>query len=157
MNPPCNHFGEMTPQLGKCPCPPTCVCQKEGGSFAICRVFVPARQVALADIEGKISDYERAGAAIGKMLNEKQAAYGDSFGKAGGIVKILYPDGIPPSKLDDALTMIRVIDKMFRIATDRDALGEDPWKDIAGYSILSVVRRERAKALAAGPVIDSRP
>ena len=29
--------------------------------------------------------------------------------------------------------------------TDRDALGESPWRDINGYSLLAVVRAEQMK------------
>lgn len=88
------------------------------------------------------SVYEKAALEIGKLVTTKQAAYGDSFGKAGEIMRVLYPEGIPLDKLDDALTIVRVIDKLFRIATDRDALGESPWKDINGYSLLALVRLE---------------
>ncbi len=77
---------------------------------------------------------------IAKLVNEKQAAYGDSFGKSGQIVRILYPEGIPPEKIDDALTVVRVIDKLFRIATQKDAFGESPWRDIMGYALLAVAR-----------------
>lgn len=86
--------------------------------------------------------YRDLGAAIGELVEKKQAAYGDSFGKSGELVRILYPDGIPLEKLDDGLTVIRVIDKLFRIATDRDALGESPWRDIAGYALLATKRAE---------------
>lgn len=89
--------------------------------------------------------YAEIGRSIGELVETKQVAYGDSFGKSGQIVRILYPDGIPLEKLDDALTVVRVIDKLFRIATDRDALGESPWKDIAGYAILSLRRMENSK------------
>lgn len=92
--------------------------------------------------------YREIGEGIGLTVEKKQAAYGDSFGKSGQVMRILYPDGIPPGKLDDALTVVRVLDKLFRIATDRDALGESPWRDIAGYALLSVSRLE-----AATPVI----
>lgn len=81
-------------------------------------------------------------AEIGRLVVQKQQAYGDSFGQAGQVMRILYPEGIVVDKLDDALAVIRVIDKLFRIATDRDALGEDPWKDVAGYGLLGSVRRE---------------
>lgn len=75
------------------------------------------------------------------LVVKKQAAYGDSFGKSGEVMRLLYPAGIPPEKLDDALTVVRVLDKLFRIATDRDALGESPWCDVLGYSLLAVVRQ----------------
>lgn len=84
--------------------------------------------------------YEELGAQIGKLVHEKQMAYGDSFGKSEGVMKILYPDGIKPSQYVDALAVIRIVDKLFRIATDRDAFGESPWKDIAGYGLLSTMK-----------------
>ena len=34
------------------------------------------------------------------------------------------------------LAVTRVVDKLFRIANRRDAFGENPWQDIAGYGIL---------------------
>ncbi len=87
-------------------------------------------------------DYELLGKEIGRLVNTKQAAYGDSFGKCGDVMRILYPEGIPPEKLGDALAVVRVLDKLFRIATDRDALGETPWRDVAGYALLSAARVE---------------
>jgi hypothetical protein len=80
--------------------------------------------------------HEKEGTEIGKLVDKKNATYGDSFRKSGDILRILYPGGIEPSQYDDMLAIIRIIDKMFRIATDRDALGESPWIDIAGYGIL---------------------
>lgn len=87
--------------------------------------------------------YEQIGAGIGALVTEKQAAYGDSFGKSGDVMRLLYPEGISPEKLDDALTVVRVVDKLFRIATARDAFGESPWRDVAGYALLSVKRQEK--------------
>ncbi len=80
--------------------------------------------------------YKELGMRIGALVEEKQKAYGDSFGKAGPIMEILYPDGIRLDKLKDALVVVRIIDKLSRIATDKDALGESPFMDIAGYGLL---------------------
>lgn len=87
-------------------------------------------------------DYETIGREIGQLVTEKQKAYGDSFGKSGEILKILYPDGIRPEQYDDVLTITRIIDKLFRIATEKDALGENPYRDIGGYSLLAIGRDE---------------
>lgn len=84
--------------------------------------------------------YARTGRELGQLVAEKQQAYGDSFGKSGEVLRLLYPDGIKPDQLDDALTVVRVVDKLFRIATRKDAFGETPWRDIGGYALLSVVR-----------------
>lgn len=82
---------------------------------------------------------------VANMVTMKQAAYGDSFGRSGEVLAILYPNGIPIEAYGDALAIVRVLDKLFRIATDRDALGESPWRDIAGYSLLAVRRIEQDK------------
>ena len=92
-----------------------------------------------------MTDYEKLGAEIGRLVNEKQVAYGDSFGKSGEVMRILYPAGIPPEKVDDALAVVRVVDKLFRIASQKDAFGESPWRDIAGYGLLGAARSEVAK------------
>ncbi len=96
-----------------------------------------------------LPNYEALGSEIGKLVAEKQAAYGDSFGKAGGVMRILYPDGVSLDQLEDALVVVRIIDKLFRVATDRDALGESPFRDIGGYALLAVARMERSRGDAA--------
>ena len=90
-----------------------------------------------------MTDYVRIATEIGKLVTEKQAAYGDSVGNTEEILAILYPDGVPISAYADLLLMVRVLDKLSRIATDKDALGESPWGDVAGYGVLGVTRGER--------------
>ncbi len=80
--------------------------------------------------------YEETGRAIGAMVDIKNIAYGDSFKQADKILMLLFPDGVAPDKYQDILFIARVIDKLFRIATDKTAFGENPAQDIAGYSIL---------------------
>lgn len=82
--------------------------------------------------------YEDTGRVVGKMVDEKQLAYGDSFHRACEVISILYPDGVQPNQYADMLSMIRVIDKLFRIANQKDYSGESPWKDIAGYGLLGM-------------------
>jgi hypothetical protein len=83
--------------------------------------------------------YSAVAAEIGDLVFEKNKAYGDSFKRSCLCVDQMYPYGIPPSQYPHALYIIRVLDKLFRIATDKDAFGENPKRDIAGYSILGVV------------------
>jgi hypothetical protein len=90
----------------------------------------------MAEIIATCSKYEFIGSEIGRLVDEKQAAYGDSFGKSGGVLRILYPDGITPDQYDDALAVVRVVDKLFRIANQKDYGGESPWRDICGYGML---------------------
>ena len=85
-------------------------------------------------------DFDVMGREIGELVCTKNKAYGDSFAKTDRFLELLYPDGIPVEKFSDALALVRVFDKMMRIATDKDALGESPWRDIAGYAILALAR-----------------
>ncbi len=95
------------------------------------------------------TSYPAIGESIGKLVEEKQAAYGDSFSKAPLIMAVLYPDGISPDKMDSALTVIRVIDKLNRIATNKvDLMGESPWGDIAGYSLLELMKQNKLREQA---------
>jgi hypothetical protein len=91
------------------------------------------------------TDFDVEAAAIGRLTAEKNVAYGDSFARSGEIMRIFYPDGIAPEQMDDALGVVRVIDKLFRIATRKEAFGENPWRDLAGYGLVAVVRELRAQ------------
>jgi hypothetical protein len=84
--------------------------------------------------------YREIGEEIGKLVQIKNDAYGDSFAKSGLILETLYPNGIRPDQYKDALGVVRVVDKLFRIATRKNAFGESPWADVAGYGILGVMR-----------------
>jgi hypothetical protein len=92
--------------------------------------------------------YEEIGTGIGKLVTEKQKQYGDSFTKAGQIMQILYGDGIPIDAMGEALTVVRVLDKLNRIATAcgrPDLGGESPWRDIAGYALLELGKPENVR------------
>jgi len=94
-----------------------------------------------------MSKYEELGLSIGKLVTEKQSAYGNSFGLSGKVLKILYPDGVQPEQYTDMLTIVRIIDKLFRIVNRKDYNGESPYMDIAGYSLLgmTIERTEQKK------------
>ena len=86
--------------------------------------------------------FEKIATEIGQLVQEKNLAYGDSFGQACRILEVLYPSGIKPNQYRDALAITRVIDKLFRLANKKDAFGESPWRDICGYAILGVANDE---------------
>jgi len=87
-------------------------------------------------------NFEQLGGEIGRLVAEKNAAYGDSFARCGAFLAILYPNGIKPAQYGDALALVRVFDKMMRIANNAGAFGESPWRDIAGYGLLGVAQSE---------------
>jgi hypothetical protein len=91
--------------------------------------------------------FQEAAAEIAKLVAEKNEAYGSAFDQAGEILKILYPNGIKPDQMHNALAIVRVLDKFFRIANKENAFGENPWKDVMGYALLSVTRNDRSDAI----------
>ncbi len=85
--------------------------------------------------------YTQEAINLAELITKKQIAYGDSFGQSNRIMEILYPKGISPEQYQDALAIIRIIDKLFRIANKKFAFEENPWQDIAGYALLSFVQQ----------------
>ena len=69
--------------------------------------------------------FEKIGTDIGKLVDQKNAAYGSSFEKSEQILQVLYPEGIKPGQYKDMLAITRIVDKLFRIATNKDAFGEN--------------------------------
>ena len=87
-----------------------------------------------------MTDYAALGKSIGELVQSKNSAYGDSFSNSGKILAILYPNGVKPEQYTDMLTVVRILDKLARVATRKDAFGESPFKDIAGYGILGYAK-----------------
>ena len=81
--------------------------------------------------------FERIATEIGKLVDEKDAAYGSSFLKSEKILKILYPNGIKPEQYKDILAVIRVVDKLFSLAAQKETLTESFFNNIAEYVILN--------------------
>ena len=87
--------------------------------------------------------YPELGQLIGELVERKQEQYGDAFGRAGAVLREMYPDGIRPEQYDDLLAIVRIIDKLFRVATRATSERESPGIDIAGYGLLIAQRDER--------------
>lgn len=95
-----------------------------------------------------MTDYKKIGSELGALLESKQAAYGNVFGVTPAIIGLLFPDGIPVLAYRDLLTIVRMLDKVGRICTAAgkgDPMGEDPWRDIAGYAMLMLGRKAEEK------------
>jgi len=83
-----------------------------------------------------MTDYEQIGKDVGQLVDKKNEAYGNSFNKSKEFLQILYPSGVKPEDYEDVLLLARIFDKMMRIANQKEAFDENPYKDIAGYGIL---------------------
>lgn len=92
---------------------------------------------------GQVDIYMSKAVEVAKVVKEKNEAYGSAFAKAGEFLKLLYPDGINPDQYKDALLLVRIFDKQMRVATDKDAFGENPYEDIQGYGLLGSLEDEK--------------
>ena len=71
------------------------------------------------------------------VVEEKNREYGSAFQKVSEILSILFPNGIPTNKYHDVAILIRVLDKICRIASANDKnVKKDAWLDICGYGLL---------------------
>ena len=86
--------------------------------------------------------YASLGSDVGRLVDRKQAAYGDSMSKVPELAKVLYPDGFYPEEYEDAIAVIRILDKLSRISQNYDSFNEDSWKDIAGYGLLITQKKK---------------
>lgn len=73
---------------------------------------------------------------LAQTLTLKNAAYGSAFDKSEDFLKLLYPNGIAPEQYADMLCIVRIFDKLMRIANKKDAFAESPYADLAGYALL---------------------
>ena len=71
------------------------------------------------------------------VVEEKNREYGSAFQKVSEILAILFPNGIPTNKYHDVAILIRVLDKVCRIANANSKdVKKDAWLDICGYALL---------------------
>jgi selenophosphate synthase len=79
--------------------------------------------------------------SIGKLVEEKNKAYGNAFDRAGDFLRVLYPEGIKPDQYKDMLCIVRVFDKLMRIATSYEGTEEkkvEAYSDLSGYGLLGL-------------------
>lgn len=93
--------------------------------------------------------YQQIATEIASLVERKQTSYGDAFGQAHLVLAILFPNGIPVERYTDVLTITRIVDKLFRIANNKELFAEDPWADICGYALLCLGRRAGQETLSA--------
>ena len=74
---------------------------------------------------------------LGKLLEEKNHQYGNSYIIVPDILRILYPTGIKPHQYGDTSIIIRILDKINRRANGNSDAAED-WRDIGGYGIVKL-------------------
>jgi hypothetical protein len=96
-----------------------------------------------------VDQFETLGAELGHLVSTKQAVYGDAISSTAELLRVLYPSGIRPYQYRDIHIVIRVLDKLSRIANrnagELDKMAESPWQDIAGYGLLGQRSDELAK------------
>lgn len=91
------------------------------------------------DEEDLENPYTEIANEVADIVYNKNIAYGNSAESSGKILEILFPNGIPVDKYNKVLLIARILDKISRICNDENAFGENPFKDIIGYCLVSIV------------------
>lgn len=87
--------------------------------------------------------FEEIASELGRFVDEKNRAYGNSFGKTSEFLGLVFPNGIPPEQYQNMMLFVRMFDKLNRIATHRDAFGEEPEMDVLGLVLRLIQQREK--------------
>lgn len=115
--------------------------QKEQGKSTVeKKSMLPSREAihAVRDALGLLDTrWAELCSEIALVVDRSNQAYGNSTERSARLMGILWPDGVPPDRMHDARCMISILDKLSRIVTDKDAFGESPWRDVAGYALLA--------------------
>jgi hypothetical protein len=75
---------------------------------------------------------------IAEVVQIKGEAYGDALSSTTLCLDALYPEGMNGDDYANAALIIRILDKLKRIATNNENAGENPWLDVAGYALRAV-------------------
>jgi hypothetical protein len=115
--------------------------EKEQGTAIVTeKSMIPSREAihAVRDALGLLDTrWAELCSEIALVVDRSNQAYGNSTERSARLMAILWPDGVSPDRMHDARCMISILDKLSRIVTDRDAFGESPWRDVAGYALLA--------------------
>ncbi len=84
---------------------------------------------------------------LGEVVDLKNVRYGNSVERSADILRVLYPAGVPISAYRDMLLVVRIIDKLGRIA---NGARQDSYSDIAGYGILGAINNEADSRIEKG-------
>ena len=95
-----------------------------------------------------MNSYLKKALRLGLLVDQKQAAYGNSVDTAEQVLKVYlkpYQDVggdyiIPAEMLRHLLLIVRILDKLSRIfaSPGGDMMNENPYQDIAGYGLLGI-------------------
>lgn len=81
------------------------------------------------------NSYNKIAKEVADIVEQKNKTYGNAAGECNLFLELLYPDGVSVKDYKNMLFLVRLWDKIKRIATDKDAFGEEPEKDIIGYCL----------------------
>jgi len=100
--------------------------------------------------EGK---FEQLGREAGLFVEKRHRNHGDTFARAGGAFRLLFPKGITPEQVDDALFLSRIWDQMVKVS--QGASGDSPYKEILVFALEGLRRDEQVRE--AQKVVQLRP
>lgn len=95
---------------------------------------------ATAKLHSKTTTHRDRAATIGALVDQKSAQYGDAISAVDEVLRAYYPDGIAPDQYKNLGLIVRISDKLMRLANGHT---EDTVEDIFGYLLLMMDKEDR--------------
>lgn len=83
------------------------------------------------------ANFENVAKQIVDSVKAAERETGNCFTKSTEVIRILFPAGIPPGKEQEVASMLRIIDKMFRIANNPGSTATE-WQVLSAYALNAV-------------------
>lgn len=100
--------------------------------------------------------YKKKALEIAELVDSKNCAYGNSISKTAKMLEVLYGNSIPKEKYKDLHYIVRIFDKISRLAQgDEMAFNESPWSDICGYALNRLVSETNNFSVKRCPVCNA--
>lgn len=89
-------------------------------------------------------DFFDVGEKLVTKVAQKNNDYGSAFEQIEEILKVLYPNGVPVHQYGNMSLLVRMLDKVCRLANEREKFyNEDSWDDLIGYCFVGKVSNLR--------------
>jgi len=95
---------------------------------------------------GKGHEYEKLGNDIKPIVEKLESDYGHSLGETKEILKMMYPNGVNQEQLGDVVSIVRMLDEMFKVARIDGAVSDENrdevWKEMIAKAFATVAQEQ---------------
>jgi len=83
-------------------------------------------------------NFENVAKQIVETVKVSNKETGNCFTETTKVIKLLFPNGIPSGKEQEAAALLRIIDKMFKIVNNPGSNTLKDWQGLSAYALNAV-------------------